>query len=129
MSLPGFSSDYVIDKILSDFDGNTTNHTVGAATLSGGLYLPKTDTLTITNPISEKALITMIWSIDGTNFYPQKARLYQPGNPVPTGKIGATVGAAVDASNIYFYFTHYYGSSQDFTLFWTLDGINLDDVS
>lgn len=123
LDLVQFFSNSPIDKIISDFDGNTTTHTVGAATLSGGVYLPETDTLTIENPVGRKGFMTMMWSIDGENFYPSKPRLYQPGNPIPTGLLGATVGCANDDDNIYFYFTHYYGSSVDFTIFWTLDNI------
>ena len=111
------------DRVLSDFSGNTTNYAVGAATLSGGFYLPKTDTYTIPNPAGKKALINMIYTIDGVNYYPQKYRLYQPGNPVPAGTVGAVAGAACDASNITFYFTHYYGVTVNYTMFWILDNI------
>lgn len=112
------------DRVLSDFAGNTTNYSVAAATLSGGFYLPKTDTYTIPNPAGKKCLINMIYSIDGgTNYYPQKYRLYQPGNPVPTGKLGAVAGASVDSQNITFYFTHYYGVQVDYKMFWVLDNI------
>lgn len=111
------------DKVIGSFDINTTTHSVGAATLSGGFYMPKTDTLVITNPAGKKGLITMAFSIDGINYYPQKYRLYQPGTPVPAGRIGATVGAAVDDGFIYFYFTHYYGVQVDFTMKWVLDNI------
>lgn len=116
-----FASSYPIDKVVSAFEGNTTTHTVAAATLSGGLYIGETDTLTIPNPFGAKCTFTMAWSIDGTNFYPNKSRLYQPGNPVPSGIIGATVGMSVSADNIVFYFTHYYGTSVDFTIKWVLD--------
>lgn len=118
-----FSSEFPIDKILSDFDGNTTTHSVAAATLSGGFYLPKTDIFTLPNPVGKKCLFTMIYSYDGTNFYPSKARLYNPGNPVPAGRLAAAVGMAVDATTLYFYFTHYVGAQVDFTMFWTLDAI------
>lgn len=85
--------------------------------------MPKTDTLVIANPAGKKALISMAFSIDTINYYPQKYRLYQPGNPIPTGRIGATVGAAVSDDYITFYFTHYYGSTVDFTMKWVLDNI------
>lgn len=117
-------SDYTLDRILSSFEGNTTTHSVGAATLSGGIYLPKTDQLVIPNPAGKKALPTMMFSIDGLNFYPQKYRHYNPGNPIPAGLLGATVGMAVDENNIYFMFTHYIGSTVNFTMFWTLDEID-----
>lgn len=118
------NSDYTLDRILSDFNGNTTTRSVAAATLSGGIYLPKTDIYTIPNPIGKKALPTMIFSIDGVNFYPQRYRVYNPGNPIPAGQLGAGVGMAVDAQYIYFYFTHYIGAQVDFTMKWTLDEIN-----
>lgn len=118
------TSDYKLDRILSAFDGITTNYTVGAATLSGGLYLPKTDVYTIPNPIGQKALPTMVYSIDGGNTYlPQRYRLYQPGNPPESGRVAAVAGMAVDQSFIYFYFTHYLGVSVNFKMFWTLDAI------
>lgn len=111
------------DKVIGSFDINTTTHTVAAATLSGGIYLPKTDTLQIANPAGRKALISMAYSIDGVNFYPQKYRLYQPGNPIPSGRVGAVVGATSDNNYITFYFTHYIGSSVNFTMKWVLDNI------
>lgn len=117
-------SDYTLDRILSDFSGNTTTHSVGAATLSGGIYLPKTDVKIIANPIGKKAFPTMLFSIDGVNFYPQRYRVYNPGNPIPAGQLGAGVGMAVDANFIYFYFTHYIGATVDFTMFWTLDEVD-----
>lgn len=118
------NSDYTLDRILSDFNGNTTTHSVGAATLSGGIYLPKTDVKIIPNPIKKKALPTMMFSIDGVNYYPQRYRVYNPGNPIPAGQLGAGVGLAVDAEYLYFYFTHYFGSTVNFTMFWTLDEVN-----
>lgn len=116
-------SDYTLDRILSDFNGNTTTRSVGAATLSGGFYLPKTDQLIIPNPTGKKCLPTMMFSIDGVNFYPQRYRVYNPGNPIPAGQLGAAAGLAVDANFLYFYFTHYIGSTVNFTMFWTLDEI------
>lgn len=112
------------DRVLSDFGGNTTSRDVGPATLSGGIYIPKTDVYTIPNPAGKKCLINMVYSYDGgTTYYPQKYRLYNPGNPVPAGKLGAAAGASVDANNITFYFTHYYGFTLNFQLFWILDNI------
>jgi len=112
------------DRVISDFDGNTTNYSVAAATLSGGFYLPKTDTYTIPNPTGQKALISMIYSYDGgVTYYPQKYRLYQPGNPIPAGVVGAVAGAACDEQNITFYFTHYIGSQVNYIMFWVLDNI------
>lgn len=117
------NSDYTLDRILSDFNGNTTTHSVAAATLSGGIYLPKTDIKIIANPVGKKALPTMLFSIDGLNFYPQRYRNYNPGNPIPAGQLGASVGMAVAADFIYFYFTHYIGSTVNFTMKWALDEI------
>lgn len=117
-------SDYTLDRILSDFNGTTTTHSVAAATLSGGFYLPKTDRLIIPNPIGKKAYPTMMFSIDGQNFYPQRYRVYNPGNPIPAGQLGAGAGMAVDANFLYFMFTHYFGRQVDFTMFWTLDEID-----
>lgn len=111
------------DKVVGGFDINTTTHSVAAATLSGGFYLPKTDSLVINNPFGAKALITMVYSTDGVNYYPQRYRLYQPGNPVPAGRLGAVAGAAVDEDYITFYFTHYLGAQQNFTMKWVLDNI------
>lgn len=119
------NSDYTLDRILSDFGGNTTTHSVGAATaIDPNFYFPKTDVLIIPNPTGKKALPTMVWSIDGVNFYPMRYKVYNPGNPVPAGQVGAGVGMAVDSDNITFYFTHYYGVTVDFTMFWTLDEID-----
>ena len=111
------------DRVVGSFDINTTTYSVAAATLSFGFYLPKTDVYRIPNPFGKKALITMAYSVDGVNYYPQKYRLYQPGNPVPAGRIGATVGASVTDSEIIFYFTHYLGAQQNYTMKWVLDNI------
>lgn len=111
------------DKVVGSFDINTTTHSVAAATPSGGFFIPKTDILTIANPAGVKTLISMAYSIDGVNYYPQKYRLYQPGNPVPAGRIGAVAGAAVTATHITFYFTHYYGVQVNYTMKWVLDRI------
>lgn len=116
-------SDYTLDRILSGFDAIITTRSVAAATLSGGFYLPKTDTLRLPNPIKKKAYPTMNFSIDGSNFYPQRYRAYQPGNPIPDGILGAAVGMAVDDDFVYFYFTHYFGRQVDFTMHWVLDEI------
>lgn len=111
------------DKVIGSFDINTSTHNVGAATLSGGIYLPKTDSLVVANPAGKKALISMAYTYDGINYYPQKYRLYQPGNPIRSGRIGAVVGAAVDENYITFYFTHYIGAPVNFTMKWVLDNI------
>lgn len=121
--LLSFNSKYPIDRILSDFEGNVTTHSVGAATLSGGFYLPETDSLEIANPIGKKAYPTMHYSIDEVNYYPQITKIFQPGNPPKTGRLAASVGMAVNESVIYFYFIHYLGSTVDFTMIWTLDEI------
>lgn len=111
------------DRVIGSFDILTQTHSVGAATLSGGFYLPKTDTLQIANPAGKKALISMVYSIDGVNYYPQRYRLYQPGNPPPSGRLIAVAGAAVDEDFITFYFTHYSGSTVNYTMKYVLDNI------
>lgn len=111
------------DRIISGFDILTETRSVAAATLSGGFYLPKTDAMVIANPAGRKGLINMIYSIDGINYYPQRYRLYQPGNPVPDGALGAVAGAACDDNYIYFYFTHYYGNTVNFTMKYVVDNI------
>lgn len=112
-----------VDKVISAFGGNTTTRSVAAATLSGGQYLPKTDTYSIPNPYGKRGFPTMIWSIDGSNFYPARPKLFQPGNPVPEGRLGATAGIMVSEHTIDFYSVHYYGVQVDFTFFWVLDNI------
>lgn len=111
------------DKVIGSFDLLSASRSVGAATNSGGIYIPKSDTYTIPNPAGQKATITMIWSIDGTNWYPQKPWIYQPGNPVPSGVNGATMGAMVDDSTIYFYSVHYLGSTVNYQMKYVLDFI------
>ena len=115
-------SKFPLDKILYE-ELTPITHVVGGATPSGGIYLPKTDILTIDNPIGKKAFITMKWSIDGINYYPQKPFIYQPGNPVPAGKVGATVGCGIDDDHINFYFVHYLAASQTFRIIYVLDSI------
>lgn len=110
-----------LDKVVGSFDILSTSRSVGAATLSGGIYLPKSDSFTIANPYGKKAQITMIWSIDGVNYYPQKPWIYNPGNPVPSGLIGATMGAMVDDGLIYFYSVHYLGVTVNYTMYYVLD--------
>lgn len=111
------------DRIISGFDIQTATYSVAAATLSGGFYLPKRDMTVIPNPAGRKGLISMIYSTDGINFYPQRYRLYQPGNPVPAGRLGAVAGMACDDNYIYIFFTHYLGAQQDFTMKYVVDNI------
>lgn len=111
------------DKVISDFDGNTTLHTVAAATLSGGFYLPKTDSLRIPNPAGKRGLMTMIYTTDDQNYYPQRPKIFQPGNPPLTGRPIATAGAIVSDEWIDFYFVHYSGSPVDYKMFWVIDNI------
>lgn len=112
-----------LDKVVGSFDLLTATHSVAATTSSGGFPLPKTDTYIISNPYGKKAQITMIWSIDGVNFYPQKPFIYTPGPaPFPPGESGATMGAMVDNNNIYFYSVHYIvAGTVNFTMHYVLD--------
>lgn len=123
IDLIAFLTNGSVDKVVGSFDLLSASTSVAAATLSGGIYLPKSDTYTIPNPYGAKALITMIWSIDGQNYYPQKPWIYNPGNPVPSGLLGATMGAMVDDSNIYFYSVHYLGVTVNYQMYYVLDFI------
>ena len=116
-------STYPVDKVLFE-QTSPLVYVVGAATFSDPYYMPKTDVQVIPNPIGKKAFINLLWSIDnGNNYYPQKPILYQPGNPVPDGKIGATVGCNIDDDFITFFFTHYYGVPVTFHIKYVLDSI------
>lgn len=111
------------DKVVGSFDLLSASRTVAAASSSGGFPLAKSDEYVIPNPYGKKAQITMIWSIDGVNFYPQKPWIYTPGPaPFPTGEVGATMGAMVDDTNIYFYSVHYIVAAPvNFTMYYVLD--------
>jgi len=122
-NLMSFMSQFPIDKVLYEQVETPISHTVAAATFSDGIYLPKTDILTIVNPVGKKCFINMVWSIDGVNYYIQKPILYNPGNPVPVGKVGATVGCSISDTEIKFYFTHYLGVSVNFRIKYVLDNI------
>lgn len=124
IDLLSFVTDSPIDKVVGSFDLLTTTRSVAAATLSGGIYLPMIDNFTVANPYGVKALITMIWSIDGVNFYPQHPHIYNPGNPIPAGKVGATMGARIDDTTIYFDSNHFIGSQVDYTIYYVLDLID-----
>lgn len=121
--LMSFMSLYPIDKILFEQVEEPLEHTVAASYDNGGIVMPKSDILTIPNPIGKKAFITMKWSIDGVNYYPQKAILYNPGNPVPAGKRPATVGCCIDDDEIQFFFTHYSLNALTFRIKYVLDNI------
>jgi len=112
-----------LDKVVGSFDILSASRTVAATVDGGGFPVPKPDTYTIPNPYGKKAQITMIWSIDGVNYYPQKPFIYTPGPaPFPTGKIGATMGAMVDDTTIYFYSIHYIiAAPVNFTMYYVLD--------
>lgn len=112
-----------LDKVVGSFDILSHSVTVPAASSSGGFPIPQSDTNTIANPYGKKAQITMIWSIDGVNYYPQKPWIYTPGPaPFPSGLIGATMGAMVDDNTIYFYSVHYITANPvNFTMYYVLD--------
>lgn len=118
-----FMSKYPMDKILYEQNTPITHSVSAAVDGGGGFYMPKTDIKTIANPIGKKAFITMKWSIDGVNYYPAKPILYNPGNPIPAGKVGATVGCSISATEIKFYFTHYIPSTVNFSMKYVLDSI------
>lgn len=122
--LLSFVTDGSIDKVVGSFDILSDSISVGAATLSGGSYLPNPFSKTIVNPYGHKALLNMIWSIDGINYYPQKTFIYNPGNPVPTGLIGATCGGMVDDNYIYFMGNMYLGNAITVSIYYVLDLIN-----
>lgn len=124
IDLISFLSANGFDKIIGSFDVLTETRSVAAATLSGGIYLPQSDTYTIPNPAGRKALITMAWSMDGLNYYPQKPWIYNPGNPVPSGLNGATMGAMVDEDYIYFKSVHYLGVQVNYTMKYVLSFID-----
>lgn len=104
-----FETVHPIDKIISDFGGNTLSHSLAVGGFGFG-----TDTVTIANPTGKKAFITLTWSIDGVNFYPSKYIIYVSDTPQ------AAVGACVDASNITFFFSNFTGSTQTFTVNYVL---------
>lgn len=112
-----------LDKVVGSFDILTATRTVAAASSSGGFPTPKSDNYQIPNPYGHRAQITMIFSIDGINFYPQKPWIYTPGPaPFPSGQIGATMGAMVDDDYIYFYSVHYItANAVDYTMYYVLD--------
>lgn len=114
-----------LDKVVGSFDLLSASTTVAATTSSGGFPVPKSDTYTIPNPYGKKAQITMIWSIDGVNYYPQKPFIYTPGPaPFAIGDAGATMGAMVSDSTIYFYSIHYIiAGPVNFTMLYVLDMI------
>lgn len=111
------------DKIISGFDAHTTNHTVAAATLSGGLYMPKTDSLRIPNPSGKRGFLTMVFTFDGVNYYPQRPKIFQTGNPPLAGRPIATAGGIVSDDWIDFYFVHYSGSPVNFQMLWVVDNV------
>lgn len=123
IDLLSFVTNGSLDKVVGSFDILSASRTVAATTDSGGFPVPKSDTHTVPNPYGQKAQITMIWSIDGVNYYPQKPFIYTPGPaPFPNGLVGATMGAMVDDTTIYFYSVHYIiANPVDFTMFYVLD--------
>ena len=124
IDLLAFITDASADKVVGSFDLLTATRSVSAASsLGGGFYSPKSDTYTIANPYGKKATITMVWSIDGINFYPQKPWIYQPG-PTPYSTVGATMGAMVDDNYIHFISVHYIASTVNFTMYYVLDFID-----
>lgn len=119
--LLSFHAQFPIDKVLFEQVETPLTHVVGAAVDGGGFYMPKTDILQIPNPAGKKCFMSLVWSLDGVNYYNAKQFLYNPtSNP---SKQKATVGWALNADYIWFYFTHYIGSSQTFRIKYVLDNI------
>lgn len=120
--LMSFISLFPIDKVLHEVIETPLTHSVGGAPdLGGGFYGPKTDILTVANPVGKKCFMSMVWSIDGVNYYNAKQFLYNPSNNPSKAK--ATVGWAVDNNFLYFYFTHYIPTTVNFSIKYVLDNI------
>lgn len=109
-----FISKDKIDKVLGSFDPVITTFT---GSYSGGLT---TGVSSVANPSGLKALGTMVWSIDGVNFYRPRLKFPVAGAPQ------ATVGMVVSDSTVWFYWTNNTGGAVTFTVKWVLDFIDQD---
>jgi len=75
-----FSSTYIVDKIAmystkEDGQGYTSNGNITIPAASG-LPFADVDYITIANPYGRKCLITLSWSLDGINYYPQNVPIF-----------------------------------------------------
>jgi hypothetical protein len=101
-----FSSDYVADKMV--YESDVISYSVGATTAT---------TKTVTNPYGIKAFVTMIWSVDGTNYVPMQSTVSS--NYVTQ----YTANAWCDASNVYLYLENNTNGALTFYLKFVLDSI------
>lgn len=106
-----YSSIDKIDKVVGTFDPIITTFN-GSSTFGNH---------PVTNPYGQKALPTMMWSIDGVNFYEPRLKF-----PLTGGPTGVTVGVMVSADYVTFYYTNFTGSPVSFTVRWVLDFIDSD---
>ena len=96
---------------------------IAGVDLGGGTIGPVEATHILTNPYGRKGFLTIAYSIDNINFYPGKAIWFQPGAAPTPNDVRASVGGAVNDTNIYFYFTHYIQAVTTFYVRWALDTI------
>lgn len=112
-----FSIDYPIDKIAVE---GTASYTVsGTATTT-----PVASLQSITNPFGHKCLMTVRWSVDGTNFYDMDGSINFFSATFSEFIFGAGVKAGCSDSTIYFYMINGYDTSKTFTINYTLYSIS-----
>lgn len=112
----------VVDKVPFSSSFGQSVDAASEDSPGSGFYLPKSFVKQIPNPYQKKGFLSVVFSIDGVNFYPSILFTYNPGT-APYEALGAGVGWACDANFLYFYFVHYKGVEVNFTVKWALDTI------
>ena len=101
-----FTSEYISDKVV--YESPVLTYSQGASSFS---------TQTVANPYGVKALTTLAWSVDGTNYYPANATISV--NYVTQ----YTANGSCSASNVHIYLENNTGGAITFYIKFALDTI------
>ena len=113
-----FSSEYAIDKVLTD------EATVSYSIIAGSPGSPQQDTHTISHSQGKACFITYAFSTDNTNFYAAGTTIqFVDLAPIVNQNGHVWVDASVDTTTIYFYVNNDYNDAVTVYIKYVLDNV------